>query len=98
MLVNARKTDLDLSHACRPRRDSINFYQGYAGLHIVDLPGYGFAFAKEEKKEQWAALLQDFISTRAVLKRIYLLIDARHGMSRKSYCTVPLGVLHGRDA
>jgi GTP-binding protein len=69
------------------RRDSINFYQGYAGLHIVDLPGYGFAFAKEEKKEQWAALLQDFIRTRAVLKRIYLLIDARHGMSRESYCT-----------
>lgn len=64
-----------------PNPGSINFYGGYNDLSIVDLPGYGFAFAQDEKKEQWATLLQDYISTRTALKRIYLLIDARHGMA-----------------
>lgn len=50
-------------------------------LQLVDLPGYGFAYATNEKAEAWNSLMQDYILNRGKqLKRILLLIDARHGM------------------
>lgn len=50
---------------------------------LVDLPGYGFAFASEEKAEQWKALMKDYILHRGKsLKRVLLLIDARHGVKQ----------------
>lgn len=47
---------------------------------IVDLPGYGFAAAPKEKVESWQADTQDLLINRremGVLKRLFLLIDAR---------------------
>eukprot|EP00526_Cylindrotheca_closterium_P000468 CAMPEP_0113632012 /NCGR_PEP_ID=MMETSP0017_2-20120614/16637_1 /TAXON_ID=2856 /ORGANISM="Cylindrotheca closterium" /LENGTH=548 /DNA_ID=CAMNT_0000542547 /DNA_START=84 /DNA_END=1727 /DNA_ORIENTATION=- /assembly_acc=CAM_ASM_000147 len=50
-------------------------------LQLVDLPGYGFAYATDDKMEAWKSLMQDYILNRGKpLKRILLLIDARHGM------------------
>ena len=50
-------------------------------LQVVDLPGYGFAFANNEMKKQWQELMQHYLSSkRKSLKVVYLLIDSRHGL------------------
>ena len=48
-------------------------------LVLVDLPGFGFAFAKEEKAKEWNDLMNHYLLERKTLKRILLLLDARHG-------------------
>ncbi|MBA0702373.1 hypothetical protein Goari_022902 [Gossypium aridum] len=59
---------------------SINFFQLGSKLCLVDLPGYGFAYAKEEVKEAWEELVKEYVSTRVGLKRVCLLIDTKWGM------------------
>ncbi len=55
-------------------------------LLLADLPGYGFAFASEEKAEVWQGLMKSYILYRGKsLKRILLLIDARHGMKKADF-------------
>ncbi len=52
-------------------------------LLLVDLPGYGFSFAKQEQAQQWKSLMESYLLDRGKsLKRILLLIDARHGMKK----------------
>lgn len=52
-------------------------------LLLVDLPGYGFAYATQNKMEGWKSLMQDYILNRGKpLKRILFLLDARHGMKK----------------
>uniref|UniRef100_A0A6B2L986 EngB-type G domain-containing protein n=1 Tax=Arcella intermedia TaxID=1963864 RepID=A0A6B2L986_9EUKA len=57
---------------------NINFYHFDNQLGLVDLPGYGFAFAKEEKRKAWNELISEYLLKRTTLKRLLLLIDARH--------------------
>jgi len=49
-------------------------------LLMVDMPGYGFAKAPKEKVEAWTGLVKDYLRGRPNLKRVYLLIDSRHGL------------------
>ncbi|KAG0369986.1 hypothetical protein BGZ54_008171 [Gamsiella multidivaricata] len=58
----------------------LNFYRCGLNFILVDMPGYGFAFAKEGDKENWKQLIEEYIATRKALKRIYVMIDARHGL------------------
>eukprot|EP00466_Bigelowiella_natans_P020231 jgi/Bigna1/129339/aug1.8_g4047 len=58
---------------------SLNFYRLREELSLVDLPGYGFAFAKDEKIKSWIALSRSYFSKRQNLKRVYVVLDARHG-------------------
>jgi GTP-binding protein len=52
-------------------------------LLLVDLPGYGFAYASEDQAKQWQSLMEAYIlDGRKSLKRILLLIDSRHGMKK----------------
>jgi GTP-binding protein len=52
-------------------------------LMLVDLPGYGFAYASPEQAEQWQSLMESYILRRGKsLKRVLLLLDARHGMKK----------------
>ncbi|KAJ8439156.1 hypothetical protein Cgig2_027082 [Carnegiea gigantea] len=59
---------------------TINFFKLGMKLCLVDLPGYGFAYAKEEVKEAWEELVKEYVSTRVGLKRVCLLIDTKWGM------------------
>ncbi|KAF9112343.1 hypothetical protein BGX27_003520 [Mortierella sp. AM989] len=58
----------------------LNFYRCGDKFIVVDMPGYGFAFAKEEDKSAWKELIEEYLSSRKTLKRIYVMIDARHGL------------------
>ncbi|KAG9285887.1 hypothetical protein G9A89_013312 [Geosiphon pyriformis] len=58
----------------------LNFYAAGRLFNLVDMPGYGFAHAKEENRDEWRKLIETYITTRKTLKRIFLLVDARHGV------------------
>ncbi|KAJ6696581.1 hypothetical protein OIU85_002977 [Salix viminalis] len=58
---------------------TINFFE-LGNICLVDLPGYGFAYAKEEVKDSWEELVKEYVSMRVNLKRVCLLIDTKWGM------------------
>lgn len=47
---------------------------------VVDLPGYGFAYAPEGVRQRWAHAMDAYFRTRTVLRRVLVLLDARHGL------------------
>ena len=49
-------------------------------LYLVDMPGYGYARASKSLIKAWTRLIQDYLKGRAQLTRVFLLIDARHGV------------------
>ena len=49
-------------------------------FRLVDMPGYGFAEAPKDVVRKWKHLVNDYLRGRATLKRVLLLIDARHGL------------------
>jgi GTP-binding protein len=53
---------------------------GKTGLRLVDMPGYGYAAAPKTKVQSWTELIHKFLQGRASLVRVYVLIDARHGL------------------
>jgi GTP-binding protein len=48
-------------------------------LRIVDMPGYGFAAAPKDKVASWTRLIHAYLTGRPNLRRVYVLVDARHG-------------------
>ncbi|XP_060208697.1 uncharacterized protein LOC132636049 [Lycium barbarum] len=64
---------------------TINFFKLGSKMCLVDLPGYGFAYAKEEVKEAWEELVKEYVSTRLGLKRVCLLIDTKWGMKQADH-------------
>ncbi|MBA2918259.1 YihA family ribosome biogenesis GTP-binding protein [Sphingomonas sp. MAH-20] len=49
-------------------------------LRLVDMPGYGFAKAPKDLMRRWKYLVNDFLRGRAMLKRVLVLVDSRHGL------------------
>jgi GTP-binding protein len=63
------------------RTQELNFFTtDDTGLTIVDMPGYGYARASKRQVRDWTRLLFEFLRGRANLRRVYLLMDARHGI------------------
>jgi GTP-binding protein len=62
------------------RTQQLNFFDLEHRLVLVDLPGYGFAEASKRDVERWTALIRRYLRGRASLRRMLLLIDARHGI------------------
>jgi len=80
-LINA----LTLSSVARSsdvpgKTQSLNFYSLDERIRLVDLPGYGFAFAKQHRVESWNELMDKYLTSRKNLKRVYIVVDARHGL------------------
>ena len=61
------------------RTQEINFFGMSESHYMVDLPGYGFAKAPPSVVKQWQALLKKYLAGRVNLRRVFLLIDSRHG-------------------
>jgi GTP-binding protein len=81
-LINAltgRKALARTSHT-PGRTQELIFFNGPPSLTLVDMPGYGYAEASKTKIAAWTALIHAFLRGRANLARVYLLIDARHGL------------------
>jgi GTP-binding protein len=62
------------------RTQQLIFFGGPDRLVLVDLPGYGYAAVAKSKVAAWTDLIRDYLHGRAALGRVYVLIDARHGL------------------
>jgi GTP-binding protein len=62
------------------RTREVNFFNLDGRLRLVDLPGYGFAKAAKGETRRFQNLGRDYLRGRPNLRRVYLLIDARHGL------------------
>jgi GTP-binding protein len=64
------------------RTQELIFFEGpeKAGFRLVDMPGYGYASAPKARVASWTALIHKYLQGRSTLARVYVLIDARHGL------------------
>jgi len=86
-LINAlvRQKGLARTSNTPGRTQELNIFAPNPGgsevpIVVVDMPGYGFAKAPKEKVDAWTGLVKDYLRGRPTLKRVFLLIDSRHGI------------------
>ena len=81
-LINALTGRRALARTSRApgRTQQLNFFDLGGRLMLVDLPGYGFARAAKSRIKGWTQLIHAYLRGRATLRRLCLLIDARHGL------------------
>ena len=83
-LINALVGHKGLARASNEpgRTRELNFFMLDERLRLVDLPGYGWAKASKTTVKKFQDLGRDYLRGRVTLKRVYLLIDARHGLKK----------------
>ncbi len=81
-LINALTNQNGLARASNTpgRTQELNYFNAQDRLFLVDLPGYGFAKAPKAKVAAWTKLTRQFLRGRATLRRVFVLIDSRHGL------------------
>ncbi|HEY6862189.1 MAG TPA: ribosome biogenesis GTP-binding protein YihA/YsxC [Pseudolabrys sp.] len=81
-LINALTGRKNLARISRTpgRTQELIFFTGGESLNVVDMPGYGYAAAAKSKIAAWTALIDAFLRGRSNLARVYVLVDARHGL------------------
>ncbi len=81
-LINAltgRNTLARTSHT-PGRTQQLNFFDIGGRMALIDMPGYGYAAVAKDKVQAWTQLIHDYLRGRASLARVYVLVDARHGL------------------
>ena len=94
-LLNALTGQNALARVSRTpgRTRQLNFFDlGEGRLTLVDMPGYGYAAVEKAKVEAWTRLIHSYLKGRANLARVFVLIDARHGLK-----SIDTDVLDGLD-
>jgi GTP-binding protein len=81
-LINALTGRKNLARISRTpgRTQELIFFNAGGPLNVVDMPGYGYAAAAKSKIAAWTDLIHAYLRGRANLARIYVLVDARHGL------------------
>jgi GTP-binding protein len=81
-LINALTGRKNLARSSNTpgRTQQINFFDLDGVLQLADLPGYGYAKATRSKVHAWNTMVSRYLKTRNNLKRLFVLIDARHGL------------------
>ncbi len=81
-LINALTGRHGLARASNEpgRTREVNLFVLDERMRLVDLPGYGFARAAKSETAKFQNLGRAYLRGRPTLKRVYLLIDARHGL------------------
>jgi GTP-binding protein len=81
-LINALTGRKALARTSRTpgRTQELIFFTGPDDLNLVDMPGYGYAAAAKAKIAAWTDLIHAYLLGRRNLARVYVLIDARHGL------------------
>jgi len=69
----------------------VNWFQISAQLEffLVDLPGYGYAAVDQKTRESWRPLIEAYLSERATLAGVLLLVDIRRGPEDEELDFVP---------
>src|SRR5664280_922606 len=81
-LINALTGRKSLARTSRTpgRTQELIFFTGGSTLNVVDMPGYGYAAASKTKVAAWTGTIAAYLRGRANLARVYVLVDARHGL------------------
>lgn len=58
----------------------VNFYLLGEKVMLADVPGYGYAQASKSDRSGWQELVREYLRGRSSLRRVFLLIDSRHGV------------------
>ncbi|MBR5598642.1 MAG: YihA family ribosome biogenesis GTP-binding protein [Alphaproteobacteria bacterium] len=64
------------------RTQQLNYFNLDNKIYVVDLPGYGFAKAPKDIVKNWQNLINTYLVGRANLRRVFVLIDSRHGIKK----------------
>ena len=64
------------------RTQQLNYFNADDKIILVDLPGYGYAQAPENMVKQWQKMIFAYLQGRVNLKRVFVLIDSRHGIKK----------------
>ncbi|CAO5678228.1 MAG: putative GTP-binding protein EngB [Holosporales bacterium] len=67
------------------RTQELNFFNIHNVFYLVDMPGYGFAKAPIKTVKKWRSLIKSYLLNRSNLKRVYVLIDSRHGIKPNDF-------------
>lgn len=81
-LINALTNRVNLARTSNTpgRTQELNIFEADdAMMRVVDMPGYGFAKAPKKTVEKWTRLIHSYLKGRATLRRVFVLIDGRHG-------------------
>ncbi len=92
-LINAIAGRHDLARASNTpgRTRELNYFiAGEGRLALVDLPGYGYAKAEKAAVSRWQRLIRSYLMGRPSLRRVFILIDARHGLKAPDCDTMDL--------
>jgi GTP-binding protein len=81
-LINALtgRTGLAKTSNTPGRTQELIFFAADTGPTIVDMPGYGYARVSKDKVAAWTKLVFAYLRGRTNLRRVYVLVDARHGL------------------
>ncbi len=60
------------------KTQTINFYLVNEEFYLVDVPGYGYASVNKDQQRKFGMMIEEYLSKREELKRVFLLIDFRH--------------------
>ena len=83
------------------KTQTLNFYRVNNQFYLVDVPGYGYANTDRKTQEKFGKMIEDYLGTREVLKRVFLLVDAKVGPTEDDilmynylkYYSVPVTVI-----
>ena len=59
------------------KTSTINFFE-VENIHLVDLPGYGYAKVPQSEKDRWNKLIKGYLSAERDIALILMLVDFRH--------------------
>ena len=80
----------ELNYFAPQPRDGETFEDAMPPFALVDMPGYGFAKAPKDVVERWTTLVFDYLRGRTTLRRVFVLIDARHGLKENDRAVLDL--------
>lgn len=60
----------------------INVFLINESLHLIDLPGYGYAKVSKKEKDSWGAMMGAYFDAAGPLKGLLQLVDIRHEPTR----------------
>ncbi len=66
-------------------------------VRFGDLPGYGYAKVSKAERDRWAAMIEDYLKGRDVLRAVVLIVDARHAPAESDADALAFLRAAGRD-
>ncbi|MEE4239036.1 MAG: ribosome biogenesis GTP-binding protein YihA/YsxC [Anderseniella sp.] len=82
-LLNALTGRKDIARTSNTpgRTRELNYFEvGEGQVALVDMPGYGYARAQKSLVKSWQSIIMGYLQGRPNLRRVFVLIDSRHGI------------------